>query len=166
MRLGKTAWIAISGGIWFIVGVGLLTLGLNFIVYKAQMSPHETTSLIATFAQVAGGREQAALGFVAVGLLIGFIKGRFVLIKTVRRVVERIVALEAPIPFSSVYSKGYLLLIGGMILLGVSMKYLGLPDEVRGLIDVAIGSALMNGASAYFRSAFAVSRMLKKTDPR
>jgi hypothetical protein len=163
MRLGKTAWIAISGVIWFVVGIGLLTLGLNFIVYKAQVEVHETTSLIARLSSLAGGREQAALALIVVGLIIGFLKGRFVLVKTVKRVVERILSLEEPFKFSQVYSRGYLILIGSMILLGLSMKWLGLPSEIRGLIDVAIGSALMNGASAYFRVALHVKKELKKT---
>lgn len=158
MRLGKTAWITISGLLWFVVGVGLLTLGLNFVVYKAQIEVHETTSLIASLAPLTGGREQAALALIVIGLIIGFLKGRFVLVKTVRRVVERILSLEEPLRFSKIYSRGYLLLIGSMILLGISMKWLGLPSEVRGLIDVAIGSALMNGASAYFRVAMQVKR--------
>jgi hypothetical protein len=160
MRLSKSTWIAISGVIWFIVGMGLLTLGLNFIVYKAQIEFHETTSLIAKIAPLAGGREKAALTLIIIGLIIGFIKGRFVLAKTVRRVVERIVKLNPPIKFFQVYSKGYLLLMTGMILLGLSMKWLGLPMEIRGTIDVAIGSALMNGAVAYFRTAFTVHREL------
>lgn len=158
MHLSKASWIAISGVIWFVVGIGLLTLGLNFIVFKAQMEPHETTSVIAKAAAVAGGREQAAMGLIVAGLILGFIKGRLVLIKTVRRVVERIHSLPLPIKISQVYSAKYLMLIGGMILLGLSMKWLGLPTEIRGLIDVAIGSALMNGAVAYFRLAFALRR--------
>lgn len=164
MRLSKTTWIAISGIVWFIVGIGLLTLGLNFIVYKAQIEIHETTSLIAKISPLSGGREQAALALIVVGLIVGFVKGRFVLVKTVRRVVERILSLEEPLKFSKVYSRNYLLLIGGMILLGLSMKWIGLPTEVRGLIDVAIGSALMNGASAYFRVAIHVNKELKKTN--
>lgn len=160
MRLSKTTWIAISGVIWFIVGIGLLTLGLNFIVYKAQIESHETTSLIAKIAPLAGGREKAALILIVIGLIIGFIKGRFALAKTVRRVVDRILKLDPPIKFSQVYSKGYLLLIAVMILLGLSMKWLGLPMEIRGTIDVAIGSALMNGGVAYFRMAFAVQRKI------
>ncbi len=158
MHLSKTAWIAISGIVWFVVGIGLLTMGLNFIVFKAQMEPFETTSLIAKAAAMAGGREQAAMGLIVVGLILGFIKGRFVLIKTVHRVVERITALPLPIKISQVYSRKYLMLMGGMVLLGMSMKWLGLPTEVRGLVDVAIGSALMNGAIAYFRLAFTLSK--------
>jgi hypothetical protein len=162
MRLSKATWIAISGIIWFVVGIGLLTLGLNFIVYKAQVDVNETTSLIARISPIAGGREQAALALITVGLIIGFIKGRFVLVKTVKRVVERILSLDVPLKLSKIYSRGYLLLIGCMIVLGLSMKWFGLPAEVRGLIDVAIGSALMNGASSYFRSAMHIHRELKK----
>jgi hypothetical protein len=164
MRWSKTTWIMISGMIWFIVGIGLLTLGLNFIVFKAQVETHETTSLIAKIAPLAGGREQAALALIAIGLIIGFIKGRYVLVKTVRRVVERILSSEMPLKISRIYSRGYLILIGGMILLGLSMKWLGFPTEIRGLIDVAVGSALMNGASTYFRIALHVNRELKKNN--
>lgn len=163
MHLSKTTWIVISGIVWFVVGIGLLTLGLNFIVFKAQAEPFETTSLIAKISPITGGREQAALALIIVGLIIGFLKGRFVLVKTVKRVVERILSLPVPVKFTQVYSRGYLYLIGSMILLGISMKWLGLPTEIRGLIDVAIGSALMNGASAYFRVAMHVNKELKKT---
>lgn len=158
MSLSKTTWIAISGVIWFVIGVGLLTLGLNFIVYKAQLEPTETTSLIAKLAPIAGGRDHAALVLVIIGLMVGFIKGRLVLGKTVKRVCEHILKLPTPIKITQVYSKKYILLICSMILLGMSMKWLGLPMEIRGTIDVAIGSALMNGAVAYFRVAFSMGR--------
>lgn len=161
MHLTKTTWIAISGVIWFIVGMGLLTLGLNFIIHKAQVDVEETTSLIALLSPVAGGREKAAMAVMAIGLLLGFIKGRFVLIKTVRRLVKKILVLEAPIRFSEVYGPSYLLLVGSMISLGLGMKWLGIPMEIRGLIDVAVGSALINGASAYFRAALAIHKQLK-----
>ena len=161
MPLSKTAWIVISGLIWFMVGIGLLTLGLNFIVFKAQMDLADMTSLIAKLSPLTGGREQAALALITIGLIIGFIKGRFILGKTVRRVSERILSLPQPVKFAQVYSKGYLMLIGGMILLGLSMKWLGIPTDVRGTVDVAIGSALMNGAMAYFRVAFAVKKELR-----
>ena len=72
-------------------------------------------------------------------------------------------SLQQPIKFAQVYSRGYLMLIAGMILLGLSMKWLGLPSEIRGVVNVAIGSALMNGAMAYFRVAFAVNKEMGKS---
>lgn len=143
MHLSKTTWIALSGIIWFIVGIGLLSLGFNFILFN-------------------GLPEQSILLYILIALSIGFLKGRFVLLKTVRRVVERILKLEPPVRFSQVYSKGYILLIGTMVLLGMSMKYLGLNPQIRGLIDVAIGSALLTGAIGYFRIALAISKETKK----
>ena len=162
MHLSKTAWSVISGTIWFVIGIGLLTLGMNFIVFTAQAPIQEGNSIMAVLASIAGGTEQGALALITVGLIAGFVKGRFVLSKTTKRVVSRIVSLPDPVSFSQVYSKGYFFLIGGMVLLGMSMKYLHLPLEVRGFVDVAVGSALMNGASAYFRAAFTVHKELKK----
>ncbi len=161
MRLSKPVWIALSGVTWFIVGIGLLTLGMQFVVFKTQIDLYETESLIAHLSSLAGGREQAALALITIGLIIGFMKGRFVLVKTVKRVVNRILSLEEPVRISQVYSKTYLLLIGSMVLLGMSMKWIGLPLEIRGVVDIAIGSALMNGASAYFRAAFSLYKQRK-----
>ena len=158
MRLSKATWIAISGLIWFVVGVGLLTLGMYFIVGLLQNPLWEKSSLIAQMSPLAGGREQAALALITIGLILGFIKGRIAMAKAVKRVGERILSLPEPVKLAQVYSKGYLLLIGGMMLLGMSMKWLQIPPDIRGVIDVAIGSALMNGALLYFRFALAVHK--------
>ena len=162
MHISKTVWIVISGMVWFVVGMGLLTLGMNFIVFTAQLQVQQEGSAMAWLVSFAGGNEQAALALITLGLIVGFMKGRFVLVKMTKRVVSRILALKDPISFSQVYSKGYIFLIGGMVLLGISMKWLHLPLEIRGFVDVAVGSALMNGASGYFRAAFAVHKQLKK----
>ena len=90
---------------------------------------------------------------VAVGLLVGFFKGRFVLSKTVSKMVGRVLSLPLPIRFSQVYHPSYYFLIALMICLGLLLKYLPIPIDLRGMIDVAIGSALVNGALLYFRAA-------------
>jgi hypothetical protein len=38
-----------------------------------------------------------------------------------------------------------------MVLLGLVIRFLPIPIDARGLVDVAIGSALINGAMLYFR---------------
>ena len=131
----QKTFINLSGLVWLAIGVFLLRKGLSLI----------------TAAQMEG--DQAAIILITAGLLIGFVKGRFVLSKTVKRVVARILSLPEPIRFSQVYSASYYVLIGGMILLGISMRWIPIPQEVRGTIDVAIGAALMNGAVLYFRAA-------------
>lgn len=152
MRKSSVFWIIFSGAMWFVVGIFLLLFGVKLVVLSClEITPH---SLITKISSIGKNREQAALIIVGSGLIIGFMKARFVLSKTVRRVVNRIHSLTQPIKFSEVYSLGYLALIASMIALGMAMRWLSVPSDIRGLIDIAVGSALMNGAMFYFRAVF------------
>ncbi len=151
----KIQWIVISGLVWLAVGFFLLFMGLKHTVHAA-LDVNEHTIFFSKLSALVGGAEQASLLIVSLGLVIGFLKGRMVLAKTVRRVVDRILALPLPIQFTQVYARGYLFLIGGMVMLGVVMKWM--PADVRGLIDVAVGCALLNGSMLYFRQAMALAK--------
>jgi hypothetical protein len=124
-------WIALSGFIWLAVGGGLLYKGLKFL---AQM-PHP----------------EQATWWMAGGLLAGVVKGRGVLAKTARRTTARIAALPLPITLRAAYPPAYWVVMGGMMGLGVALRFV--PVEWRGAIDIAVGSALMHGAMVYFRAA-------------
>ena len=142
-------WIFFSGLFWFGAGVSLLYKGLKFVsegILTQDSLSHRMQGLF-------GSSQQAATALVAIGLLIGLLKGRFVLSKTVNRVVNRIRSLPLPIRFSQVYARSYWILIASMVGLGVSLRFLPIPVDARGLVDVAIGSALINGAMLYFRVA-------------
>ena len=151
--MSRVSWMVISGLLWFAVGLWLLTLGVNFIVQKALLFPAETSSVIAKLSGIAGGREPGAFMWVMLGLIVGFIKGRFALGKTVRRFAFRLAQIQEPIPFKSVYRLRDLGLIALMILLGLCMKWFAVPLEIRGFVDVAVGAALINGAILYFRAS-------------
>lgn len=142
-------WIALSGFTWFLVGIFLLYKGLRLIAEAAFLSG----SLCHKMSPLVGSAQQAASLLMASGLIIGFFKGRFVLSKTVKRVVLRIVSLPLPIRLKDAYSPSYWILIGSMMALGMFFRFLPLPIDVRGTIDLAIGSALVNGAMLYFRAA-------------
>jgi len=148
-----TFWIAFSGLMWFVVGTFLLVFGVKLIVH-ASLEQGAGAFLLGKLHHVMKSKERAALLLLVLALVLGFMKGRLVLSKTVTRVVKRIAALPEPIKASQVYSIGYLALIGCMVLLGMSMKWLCIPLDVRGGIDVAVGSALMNGGMLYFRCLF------------
>jgi hypothetical protein len=75
------------------------------------------------------------------------------LAKTVKRTVNRITSFSEPIGLNQIYTKGYFLLIAAMMILASLMRVFRLPLDIRGTIDIAIGSALMNGALIYFRYA-------------
>jgi hypothetical protein len=103
-----------------------------------------------------GGIEQAIVALIALSLFIGYMKGKHVLGKSAKRVAGRICNLPNPANLFTIYSRGYCLLILGMVGLGMGIKYLGIPNDVRGVIDVAIGAALINGSLLYFRMAYAL----------
>lgn len=142
-------WIVFSGIIWLSIGAFLLFKGLRFIS-EGTIKPG---TLCFQLQGIFGTPQQSGAFLIAIGLFIGFIKGRFVLSKTVKRVSFRIASLPSPIRFTSVYAPSYWILIGSMVALGMVLRYLPIPVDLRGLIDTAIGSALINGAMLYFRAA-------------
>lgn len=155
MKLSHAKLITISGLIWFGIGVYLLQLGLNLLIGGVQ-SPDFSTSnypLLRTISPYVGSIETAAIVLVVVALFVGYFKGRYVLGKSAQRGAERIRSFSNPAPLQHIYSAKYYILLGSMVALGISIKYLGLSNDVRGLIDAIIGSALINGAMIYFRLA-------------
>lgn len=145
----QRGWVISSGLLWLVAGGWLLYKGLRLIAEAA----FQPGSLCDSMQGTLGSAQQAASLYIAIGLLIGFLKARFVFVKTVRRVVSRIAALPLPISFSQAYAPSYWMLIGGMMALGMGFRFLPIPIDVRGMIDVAIGSALVHGAFFYFRAA-------------
>jgi hypothetical protein len=155
MKLSHTKLIMISGLVWFGVGVYLLQLGLNLLLGGVN-SPDLSASqypLLRTLSPYTGSLESAAIVLVVIALFIGYFKGRYVLGKSAKRGVDRIRSFPNPAPLQNIYSWQYYILLGSMVLLGISIKYMGLNNDVRGLVDAAIGSALINGAMIYFKLA-------------
>ena len=127
-------WILISGVLWGVVGCLLLYKGLQLLSEGVDLASSNRVSWL-----------------VGVALLVGFVKGRFVLSKTVRRISLRLAEMQGPIRFVDAYPKSYWILLASMMALGFLLRLV--PIEVRGFIDVAVGSALLNGAMLYFRTA-------------
>lgn len=156
-KVSHATLIFLSGFVWLAVGCFLLPLGLNFIVEillkENSSQPHPILNFLAPYA---GGLESAALIWIAITLLIGFLKGRHVFAKSVNRSVSRILTLPNPAPLSKIYSPSYYILLGSMVLLGVLVRFA--PLDIRGGVDVAVGSALINGAVLYFRQAWLARR--------
>ncbi len=160
MKFSHRSLILLSSALWLSIGIFLLSKGLNFIVLSSQMPElsgflmHKATSFFPE------NREKAALFLIATALLVGFIKGRFVLSKTVKRVIARIASLPNPAPLSQLYSFRYYLIIVGMMGLAMLLKWLPIGVDMRGWVDVAVGSALINGATLYFRLALTYGKQI------
>lgn len=156
IKVSHATMIVLSGLIWLIVGALLLKLGLGLLVgviqpdYMVLPSHYPVITLLTPYL---GSKENGVLLLIAGSLYLGYIKGRYVLGKSAHRGVARIRAFPNPTLLSNIYSAKYYILLGAMVALGMSIKFLGIPNDVRGFVDVAIGSALINGAIIYFRSA-------------
>ena len=155
MKLKPNVLIVISGLVWLAVGVFLMQLGIGFLLEGKIIaaSSGEGTPVLNLLKPYVGGVEMAALLLVVVALYIGYLKGRHVLGKAAKRGVDRILSLPKPIALSKIYAPRYYVLLGLMVLIGMSMKWLGVTKDLRGFIDIAIGAALINGSVIYFRMA-------------
>lgn len=152
MKCSRVTLAWISGGVWVAVGVFLMTLGMNFLTVHLE-GGSENVPLIQLISPYVGGGEQATVVLIGLALYIGFLKGKHVLGKSARQGIQRLQTFPEPTSLTKIYSAKYYILLGAMIGLGISIKYFGIPLDVRGVIDLAIGTALIQGAMVYFRSA-------------
>lgn len=141
--------LAICGTIWLVVGASLLRLGLNFLANQPEVHPQSLQVL--TWLKGFLSHGNAIVLLIATGLFIGYFKGRYVLGKSVENETTRIKSLPNPSPAQHIYSKRSYIIIGMMMGLGILMRFV--PIDIRGLVDVAVGAALINGSILYFKKA-------------
>lgn len=145
-----TTFHHIAGMIWLSVGTFLMFVGIRYLVDMAK-SPSAGSSMIEWVGILSGGREQAACLLIVLGLLIGNVKARFVLLKAAQRLSATILTLPNPAHAKFVFGFRYFALVLAMMGLGFLMKVLEVPGDIRGLIDVAVGSALITGSIHFFK---------------
>lgn len=153
MILSKRTWFIISTISWLGIGVMLLMKGLRLTVAAAEQATG-ASPLLNKLVSLTGGRQQAALLIICLGLFIGFIKGRVILAKTVNRIASRINLHPEGLSLKEAYDTKYWIILGLMMGLGVLFRVLPIPGDIHGGIDVVIGSALINGAMLYLRHVF------------
>ena len=156
MRLKHVPMILFSGAVWLSIGTMLLTRGLTYLALAMRLDG--PPSLLSSIIVRTDSIEKAALLLISAALLLGLFKGRFVLGKTVRRTVEKVFSLPSPVSFNEVYGLREALMIGLMIFLGFLFKWLPLDIDVKGFINVTIGSALVHGALLFFKHALLMRR--------
>lgn len=163
LKMSHKALIIFSGAIWLAVGCFLLPLGLNFLL-QAVENTHlgKNYPFLHLLMSFDFSVENAVVFMIAMAMMIGYYKGRYVLGKSALRGVNRIRSFPNPANLKNIYSPTYYILLAFMMGLGLSMKYLGIPADIRGTIDVAIGAALINGSMIYFRQAFEKDTLIKQ----
>lgn len=161
LKVSHATLVVLSGLVWLAVGCWLLSLGINILIDATLQLPHVAKKPIIEFLSgYSDSRESAVLILIAFCLFVGYMKGRYVLGKSAVKGIDRIRAFPNPTHIKNIYSRKYYILLGSMVLLGVLVKYT--TPDLRGAIDVIIGSALINGAIVYFRSAYELQSVKRK----
>jgi len=136
--LNKKRLTKIAGGLWCIIGFILVIRGLD--LYQIAETDQHSTKVSITIS-----------GIVAV--LIGLIKGRFVLSKTANRNKTRIYNLNDPVGLKDLFSKPFYFLIPMMMGLGIILRtfneYLG-GYIVVAAIYCGVGMALIVSSRVYW----------------
>ncbi len=154
IKTSHSTLYALSGLIWLGIGIMLLNMGLGFLMqgfHEQTFVQDGYSSLFNWITSITGRFDYTAIALVAISLSIGFAKGRFVMQKAASKSALRIAKLETPTSITNLYARSNLILIAIMMGLGMLMKVLSFPCDIRGSIDIAVGSALMQGSLAYFR---------------
>lgn len=156
LKVKHRTLIFIAGLVWLGVGIFLLYLGIHFVLSTIHYAPLQASnhfSIVSFFSKRIADPEQIACIVVSLCIFLGYLKGRLILSKSVKRQVNRIISYPTPVSIFHIYSPGYYVLILSMMGLGMAIRYLPISIDTRGAIDLAIGSALINGAMHYFRYA-------------
>ncbi|MDE3055475.1 MAG: hypothetical protein KGI80_02090 [Verrucomicrobiota bacterium] len=147
--MSTRAFFSLSGVTWALLALFLFSKGC--LCWKELLAHAEPMPLQTLF----GSTEGSLFFWGLLSLAIGFLKGHFVLQKSVDRTVMKFTKLPHPVRLSHLYPKSYLFLIGGMMLLGMLLRFC--PLSLRGGIDIAVGTALGYGAFLYFRKMRKIS---------
>ena len=138
--MGKQRLLQVAGLIWIIVGLFLIYRGSG--LYNLAVIEQNT------------GKETLIIS-VILGVVIGIIKGKFVLSKTALRNRNRINQLVPPLSIHQIFSGAFYGLIAGMMVLGFLLRefnaYLG-GYVVVASIYCGIGMALIAASSVYWKN--------------
>lgn len=147
--------IFLSGVIWLGIGLFLLSLGSSFTL-RGCSSPGPF-SLAGYLSRTIKDPGQVAVVLLSTGIFLGYLKGRFMLVKAAQKQITRLMQLPRPVRLKQLYARRYYALLLVMIGLGMSLRYFPISLDIRGVIDVAIGMALVSGALHYFRALILLS---------
>ena len=138
--MDKQRLLQIAGLIWVIVGLFLIYRGSG--LYNLAVIEQNTS-------------KETLIISVILGVVIGIIKGKFVLSKTALRNRNRINQMVPPLSIHQIFSGAFYGLIAGMMILGFLLRefnaYLG-GYVVVASIYCGIGMALIAASSVYWKN--------------
>jgi hypothetical protein len=138
-ELDKQKLLQLAGFIWIIVGLFLIYRGSD--LYKLAVIEQNTSN-------------ETLIISIILGVVLGILKGKFVLSKTALRNRNRINQLIPPLSIHHIFSGPFYGLIAGMMILGFLLRefnaYLG-GYVVVASVYCGIGMALIAASSIYWK---------------
>ncbi len=129
-RASRRVQLAALATLWLAVGSGLATAGVIWALSARWPWP---------------------ILLIGAGVVLGTVKGRFVLAPAARRMAERIAAREDGSCLGGALSWTNWSLVAVMMAAGVMLRHSSLPRSVLGLLYVAIAAALLVGSACLWR---------------
>lgn len=136
----KTA-LFLLGFLWLLAGVMLFTKGVTLLQHPS--------TFFSQFSWMP--KKELPILLLCLGLFLGQFKARTVLRKAANKRIEEMRARSA-FSFFQVFNLQYFLLIVIMSSLGMLLNFLSTPSDLRGFIDITIGTALMQSSFFYFKA--------------
>jgi hypothetical protein len=156
MRCRHWVLVVCSSVIWLGMGLFLLNKGVGFVIESVEVVARGHASghpLVHWLAQILGSAASGAIVLFGIALVAGPFTGRTVMAKAVGTIVGRIATLPELSPLWKVYGRRSYILILSMMALGLCLRLLGIPEEIRGTVLVAVGTALIHGGIQTLRMA-------------
>lgn len=154
MRFGHVPAIILSGAIWLAIGCFLTFKGLVYFSHAFVATSHGP--LLDLYQNLFHEKERGAMFLIFTSLVFGVFKGRLVLSKTVVKSVKRLLLIPGPLGIRDLFPVSYVILIMSMMSLGLLLRFLPIKFDIKGFVDLAVGSALINGAFLYFKQALSL----------
>ena len=143
---------------WFGLGLFLMTRGIDLVVQDApkpmtsELPGTEMSPMFHWICNTLTGQPlETSLFLIIIGLLIGMVKSKVIFQKVVQRNTERILSIEGQHSlFQAFAPKDYIVMVV-MMLFGMLLRTVGVYDDIRGIILIAVGAGLIQGAVLYIR---------------
>ena len=152
--MSKRAVFFLYFSIWFLVGGMLLYKGVEYLMESValQLIARDEQPLLGFFTHLLGSPYYALMQMLFASLAIGYVKGFLALKRSTERLIRVVQPYGEKIPLAAAFPWWYVAVMVVMMGLGMAMKFAPLYSDVRGMIDVAVGFALLSGSTFFLRA--------------
>lgn len=158
MRLSQRGCMSFLMIVWLAAG------GLLFYLGWARLLGPQVVSIWWIKLQGHFGREHTTLLYLLLGIVLGQLKGRLALCRVANRFVAKIRSWPESASLLEFFKIRECLLTLVMAVMGSLLRLLSLPDDVRGVILLAVGGALLQGGVHIYRRMRETQSLLEQNE--